>query len=64
MLNKNFEINSDIYPENLILEAINDFKDVSNITYSNNSLFIEDENPQEIFNELINYITALYNQLN
>ena len=64
MLKLNFEIDNNIYPIDLINQAISDFQEVSNITLNNNILTIEDENPEIIFSELINYVLALYNQLN
>lgn len=65
MSKQNFEIDNNIYPENLILIAIQDFSEVAEITYENNNLIIKsDWNEIEIFNEFVNYVTWLYNELN
>jgi hypothetical protein len=36
-----FEINTELYSENIINQAIKDFKDISNIEINNNNLSIE-----------------------
>lgn len=65
MSKQNFEIDSTIYPENLILTAIQDFSEVAEIIYENKTLTIKsDWNEIEIFNEFVNYVTWLYNELN
>ena len=65
MSKQNFEIDNNIYPENLILLAIQDFSEVAEITYENNNLIIKSGwNEIEIFNEFVNYVTWLYNELN
>lgn len=65
MSKQNFEIDNNIYPENLILIAIQDFSEVAEITYENNNLIIKSNwNEIEIFNEFVNYVTWLYNELN
>ena len=65
MSKQNFEIDNNIYPENLILIAIQDFSEVAEITYENNNLIIKSGwNEIEIFNEFVNYVTWLYNELN
>ncbi len=58
MLKKTFNINKDIYPENLILEAINAFSGY-NISYSNAIISIEEEDPQYIFDEFMNYVLSI-----
>ena len=58
MLKKTFNINKDIYPENLILEAINAFSGY-NISYSNAIISIEEEDPQYIFDEFMNYALSI-----
>ena len=65
MSKQNFEIDNNIYPEKLILLAIQDFSEIAEITYENNNLIIKsDWNEIEIFNEFVNYVTWLYNELN
>ena len=65
MSKQNFEIDNNIYPENLILIAIQEFLEVAEITYENNNLIIKSNwNEIEIFNEFVNYVTWLYNELN
>ena len=43
MSKQNFEIDNNIYPENLILIAIQDFSEVAEITYENNNLIIKSD---------------------
>ena len=65
-MNKNFEINSYFYPLEIINQWIIDFEKVSKITINNNILNIFWENEidiDNIFNEFINYITWLINEL-
>ncbi len=65
MSKQNFEIDNNIYPEKLILLAIQDFSEIAEITYENNNLIIKSNwNEIEIFNEFVNYVTWLYNELN
>ena len=58
MLKKTFNINKDIYPENLILEAINAFSGY-NISYSNAIISIEEEDPQYIVDEFMNHALSI-----
>jgi hypothetical protein len=65
MLNQNFKIEDSIYPENIIVQAIKDFFDVANISYKNWEIIIEsDDDIEEIFNEFMNYVVVLCNELN
>jgi hypothetical protein len=65
MLNQNFKIEDSIYPENIIVQAIKDFIDVANISYKNWEIIIEsDDDIEEIFNEFMNYVVVLCNELN
>lgn len=65
MLKQNFKIEDSIYPENIIVKAIKDFIDVANISYKNWEIIIEsDDDITEIFNEFMNYVVALCNELN
>lgn len=64
MLNQNFKIEDSIYPENIINEAIIAFSEIANISYSSWILSINAESDiEEIFNEFMNYVIALYNEL-
>lgn len=64
MLNQNFKIEDSIYPENIINEAIIAFSEIANISYSSGTLSINAESDiEEIFNEFMNYVIALYNEL-
>lgn len=64
MWKKSFKIEISLYPVDIINKAIEDFSDYD-ITYDNWQVFIfwEDEQEQEeIFNEFMNYVLALYNE--
>jgi len=65
-MNKSFEINKNIYLIEVLLQGIEDFSELWKISYDNEILLIEWENEKEIdniFNEFINYITWLINEL-
>lgn len=65
-MTKNFEINNYFYPIDIINQWIIDFEEVSKITIKEGILNItwSDENDiDNIFNEFINYITWLINEL-
>ncbi len=65
MQKQNFKIEDSIYPENIIVQAIEDFNEVSNISYKSWEIIIEsDEDINEIFNEFMNYVVWLYNESN
>jgi len=64
-MKKEFEINSEIYPEDIVNQAISDFEDVSKIVYEYGKIKLKwesEEEIDEIFNELINYIIWLINE--
>jgi len=64
-MKKIFEINNGIYPENIITQAISDFKEVADIIFNDNELEINWENEteiNEIFNEFSNYLIWLINE--
>lgn len=64
-MNKSFEVDKYFYPVDLISIWIDDFSEISTISFSNNLLTIEWNNEDEInniFNEFINYITWLINE--
>jgi hypothetical protein len=61
-MKKSFKIDSGIYSEEKIQQAISDFKEVANISFINSTISIESntkEDIEEIFNELMNYIISL-----
>lgn len=58
MLKKTFSLNNQLYPESDIRNAIDTF-DGYLILWENGTLTIEDENPQFVFDELMNYILSL-----
>ncbi|MDD3646551.1 MAG: hypothetical protein PHH06_04025 [Candidatus Gracilibacteria bacterium] len=65
MQKKYFKIEDSIYYTDMVLQAIEDFKEVSNISLDNGQISIEGEtleDVEEIFNELMNYVIGLYNQ--
>lgn len=67
MQKKCFKIEDSFYPENIIAQAIKDFKEISNISLNDWQLEIESETLEEIdeiFNEFMNYVIWLYNELN
>ena len=64
-MEKTFEINIDLYSENLVKDAIVAFEEYTKIKYSDWILEISWENKEEIdkiFNEFMNYIIWLYNE--
>ena len=58
MSKKTFNINKDIYPENIIQEAILAFVGY-NIIYSDSVISIEEDDSQYIFDELMNYMLSI-----
>lgn len=65
-MNKNFEISTYFYPSVIINQAIIDFNEVAQISIQDNILTISwnDENEiNNIFNEFINYVIWLINEL-
>lgn len=63
-MEKTYEIDNSIYPENIIERTIVDFKEVAEITFSGWKITIpweDDIEIEHIFNELMNYSTALIN---
>lgn len=64
-MKKEYKINTKIYPEDIINQAIIDFNDVSEISFNNWILVIEWDDKleiEEIFNEFSNYIIWLFNE--
>ncbi len=63
MSKKSFKIDNSIYSLDCIIEAIDDFSSVANITYFDSILSIESEDShEEIFQEFMNYVLALSNE--
>lgn len=58
MSKKTFKISSSLYSANNIQDAINAF-DGYQIHFDDNNIIIDDENPQYIFDELMNYILSI-----
>ena len=58
MSKKTFHVNSQLYPELYIIEAIEAF-DGYMISWKDGDLTIDDEDPQYVFDELMNYILSL-----
>ena len=61
-MKKEFEINTEIYSENVVAQAISDFEEVSEIKLENNKLIIYSEDSEEIFNEFMNYCISLISE--
>lgn len=63
MIKQTYKVAKDIYLKDSIIEAIEAYKDIANITYKNNELIIEAETDlDEIFNELMNYVIYIQNE--
>ncbi|MDD5769647.1 MAG: hypothetical protein PHE25_01660 [Candidatus Gracilibacteria bacterium] len=61
---QSFKIENNIYNEDIILQAMKDFSEITEISYKNGELTIKsDEDINEIFNEFMNYYLALSNEL-
>lgn len=63
-MEKTYKVDSSIYPDSFIERSIIDFKEVAEITFKGWEITIPWEDELEIehvFNELINYVTALIN---
>lgn len=58
MSKKTFNVNSILYPEIIIQEAILAF-DGYDISMNSNAITIDDEDPQYIFDEFMNYSLSL-----
>lgn len=58
MSKKTFSIDNSLYQENLISDAIAAF-DGYTITLQGGRITIDDENPEYVFDELMNYTLAL-----
>lgn len=64
MWKQSFKIENNIYNEDIILQAMKDFSEITEISYKNWELTIKsDEDINEIFNEFMNYYLALSNEL-
>ena len=61
-MKKIFNIDSEIYSDDKIQNAISDFGEVADIQFSNSTItitWINDFEIEEIFNELMNYVISL-----
>ncbi len=58
MSKKTFNVNSTLYPEIIIQEAILAFVGYT-ISTSDSVITIDDEDPQYVFDELMNYILSI-----
>jgi hypothetical protein len=64
-MKKEFNISSEIYSEDKITKAIEDFIEVWDINFNNWNLIISwdsNEEIEEIFNEFMNYLVWLINE--
>ena len=64
-MQKILDIDTSIYDENILKEAIRDFEEVAKISFEKNQLKVEWENEDEIdevINEFLNYYIWLVNQ--
>ncbi len=58
MSKKTFNVNNILYPEEILIEARNVFQDFS-IDIFPGSIEIDEENPENIFDEFMNYSLSL-----
>ena len=66
-MEKQYEIDSEIYSQNNVMETISDFSEVSDISYNNWKLNIVWDNEseiEEVFNEFMNYLISNINENN
>lgn len=61
MQKKNFTLDKSFYPQTLVEEAISEFSSFD-IEYTQEWVSIQDDDPQELFDEFSNYCIALYNE--
>lgn len=64
-MKKQYKIDKKIYNQDLVEKSIIDFSEVAKIEFIDYSLVIHWENEQEtdnIFNEIMNYIIWIYNE--
>lgn len=61
MSKKTFNINNLLYPEEVIRQALTDFEGYA-LEYHDGGITIDDEDPQWVFDELINYTISLMNE--
>ena len=61
-MKKDFNVSSEVYSEEAISQAIEDFADVAEITFSSQTLSVEGESEdeiQEVFHEFMNYVLSI-----
>ncbi len=58
MLKKVFKISSTLYPTPIVIQAIESFSDFQ-IQLIDSSIIIEDDDPQFVFDEFMNYTLSL-----
>ena len=64
-MKETYTIDTDIYPKNIIKQAITDFKDVAKVEFKDGNIVIFWDTKEEIenvFNELLNYAIWLINE--
>ncbi len=63
MSKKSLKLDKEIYNEEVIRQAIEDFKNIAFITYKNFEIIVEWEwDLEEILNEFMNYCLGLQNE--
>lgn len=61
-MKKDFNVSSEVYSEEAISQAIEDFAEVAEISFSSQALSIEGESEdeiQEVFHEFMNYVLSI-----
>ena len=61
MSKKTFNISSQLYPEDMIHQGIDDFQ-WYNIIYDNSILVIDDPDAERVFDEFMNYILSIFSE--
>lgn len=64
MSKKSLKINNDIYNEDIILQAIKDYKDIALIRYQDWEIVVssQDYDEDKVINEFMNYVIWLQNE--
>lgn len=61
MSKRTFNVNTSLYPVEIIQEWIAAFEGYT-ISHENGVITIDDEDPETVFKELLNYILSLYSE--